>query len=213
MLRLARKVEDKEVLEESITGFVGTMVKAYDLGFFRKLKDLLKASDAEQKKIEFEQLFAYSFYYETDPRRAPALQNRMVYESINQLSIVFNQKALIAYTKDKYKLSVENLVKGILVRSSVLLHQHHLADLFTLYINLAYSLYKLEKHTDAITVLNKGLVIGEQINADWKIIDGFSKGCFESFKSLTFGLFFVKGNEIPELKSDDFDQLKVIEDL
>ena len=75
-------------------------------------------------------------------------------ETVRLFALTFNEKAMIALTKDKYRLALQNLVKACRVRGELICDAGSACAIFTLYANCSFCLYKLDKVAESITFCN-----------------------------------------------------------
>ncbi len=106
---------------------------------------------------------------------------------------------MISLTKDKFRLALQNLIKGCKVQGQLISCAGGVCAMFILYSNCAFCLYKMDKVADAVTFCNQALVLGEEVLASIGDHET-SIDTWTILRELTFALFFVRGNEPKELK-------------
>jgi len=203
MLRLGRKVEDGHELDEKCKPYIDKILTAYGMSTLRHLKDIIKRADTETVKVDLDDLFkmnrvsAEEISRNTQIEECPSLR-----ELIRYTAYTFNQKALIAMTKEKHNLTLQNLIKAIGVQSQLVQGPGSVLILFILYVNTAFTLYKLDKISDSILFCNKALLLGEE-SLQNAIVDQFaSEETYSITRTFSFSLLFTRGGEMPELRGE-----------
>ena len=205
MVRLNRKVEDDKVINDVSLNYISRIVNVYGADCLRRIKNVIKRPDTDSVQIDIEELFATNEIAMDDPKQAQIDSCPVVYDCISYSTHFYNQKGLIAFTKEKYRLGLQNFIKGLNCRSELVKCSGDLTSLFVLIMNCAYSLNRMDMLEEAVTFCNKGISIGDQVVDMIAEDEGDCQGCYESLTALGFGLLFMKGGDPTEAKVSKFD--------
>lgn len=172
----------------------------------RFIRKIIKESNLEKKKIEMEMLLSHNFISEESKNNfslglKESIEAFPLFPAmIDSLSYMYNQKATIIYTKEKYILCTQNFVKGLQLRSLLVYNNSHLMTLLILYANLAFNLHRIKRYKDAILFINRALILSEQFKDD-------DTDVINILKKYSIMLFFSRGitlvSENEDLKKEE----------
>jgi hypothetical protein len=126
------------------------------------------------------------------------------------VGFIYNQKAMVALTKEKNKLALQNLVRSISVTTKIVVSTGDLFMQFVLLVNTGFVLYKLDRVADAISFINQALLLADEALSN--LTSGkpnAAKECMEAARTYTFALFFVRGGDNFGTKGKDPDAEQV----
>ena len=72
----------------------------------RSIKDILRSPDSENVQVDLDDLFKVNRISPSDRRFSLIKDQESVSETVRLLALTFNEKAMIALTKDKYRLAL-----------------------------------------------------------------------------------------------------------
>jgi hypothetical protein len=212
MYRLVRKLEDSKDNDPKCEIYAKKMVNAYTADTVKNLKESIKNNEAESIRIDLDELFKISRIKPESTESNLIKADPSLIEIVRMASYIFNQKAMVALTKEKYRLALQNLVKAINVGTKIVLSTGDIFMHFVMLVNGAFVLFKLDKVADAIAFCNQALLLGEQALNELTLNKGTSaKDCTEAAKTFTFALFFVRGGDSfgTKGKEPDIEQVDV----
>ena len=206
-----RKSEESKDMDSNSKSYTGRLIKAYTIDNLKSIKDCLKSLETETVRVDLDDLFKINRIKEDSEQASLILGNPSVLEITRMAAYIYNQKAMVAITKEKNKLALQNLVKAIASSSKLVLSTGDILTQFILLVNTAFVLNKLDKTSDAISFCNQGLLLGEE--ALNKLTSGkpkAAKECMEAFRTFTFTAFFIRGGDNFGSKKKDPDEEHVL---
>lgn len=211
MHRLVKKIDDKKDIDSKCELYSKKLVESYGADTVKNLKDAIKNNEGENVRVDLDELFKLNRIKPDTPQASQIKGNPSIIELVRMACYIFNQKAMVALTKEKYRLALQNIVRGISVGTKVAVSTGDIFMHFVILVNGAFVLFKLDKVADSIAFCNQALLLGEQALNELTANKGTSaKDCTEAMKTFTFALFFVRGGDSFGTKGrePDFEHVK-----
>lgn len=196
MYRLVKKVEEGKDLDSNSLAYANKLIKGYTIATIRSMKESLKSLETESVRVDLDDLFNLNRIKGDSPQETTIKSLPSVLEIARMAAFVYNQKAMVALTKEKNRLALQNLVKAITVSSQVVVSTGDLFMHFVLLVNSSFVLFKLDRVSDAISFSNQGLLLGEE--ALNQLASGnpiAARDCMEAARTYTFAPFFIRGGD------------------
>lgn len=196
MHRLVKKIKENKDQDPKSLSYAKKLTDSYGAEVIQKIKESIKNNESENFRVDLDELFAMN-KIQQDSAQAKAIgSNPTLHEIIRMAAFIFNLKAMVALTKEKYRLALQNIVRGLGVASKLVVSTGDLFMHFVMLINGAFVLYKLDKVPDSIAFCNQALLVGEQALNELAANKGNSaKDCIDAAKMFVFALFFVRGGD------------------
>lgn len=211
MYRLVKKIKDNKEQDAKSLSYAKKLDESYGAELIQKIKESIKNDETENFRVDLDELFTINKIKQDSLQAKAIAANPTLLEILRMTSFIFNLKAMVALTKEKYRLALQNLVRGLGVASKVVISTGDLFMHFVLLINCAFVLYKLDKIEDSIAFCNQALIVGEQALGELTANKGTSaKDCIDAAKIFVFALFFVRGGDNfgGRGREPDFEQMK-----
>lgn len=190
--------------------YANKLIKSYTVDTLVEIKHTLKSLDTETVRVDLDELFKLNRIKPDSPQENSIRAFPSVLEMVRMAGFIYNQKAMVALTKEKNKLALQNLVRSISVTTKIVVSTGDLFMQFVLLVNTGFVLYKLDRVADAISFINQALLLADEALSN--LTSGkpnAAKECMEAARTYTFALFFVRGGDNFGTKGKDPDAEQV----
>lgn len=212
--RLVRKIEEGKDIDTSSSIYAKKIIQNYSSSSLKDIKESLKSLDTETVRVDLDELFKMNRVKSDSAQENNIRGNPSVLEIVRMAGFIYNQKAMVALTKEKSRLALQNLVKAITISTKIVMSTGDLFMHFVLLVNTAFVLYKLDRVSDAIAFTNQALLLGEEALNNLSTGKNSSlKDCIEAARTYTFALFFVRGGDNfgTKGKEPDAEQVETVD--